>query len=950
MRKRTSFIRFIQFWGVVIIIMTGGSIVALDTVGSYRDFNFRADQMRADHISRQKQIIRREVDRVVDMINHKMAQSLALTKTQIKARVYEACAIAQNIYQQNKTTRREAEIQQLILDALRPVRFENGSGYYFATPLDTPEMVFANKRDIEEFNLRTLPKARSQQVLEDMIEIARQSGEGFYEYRWAKPAAAGNGYKKISYVKRFEPYNWLIGTGLYVADVEAQIKTDLLASISRIRFGKEGYLFVNRFNGDTLVSNGKIFSGTQKLWEVFDKNPEQMKTVFEKEYLAALKPEGDYIYYSHVKLTDPAKESPKASFICGIPDLQWLVGAGVYLDDVETEIVRMHTELNLQTRLKMLWFIVIGVCIVALFLILLNWLTRRLKADFSLFVSFFNRAAHSDEPIDRNGIQFIELDRMAETANRMLRDKVRARQALMEERERLFVTIRSIGDGVITTDLSGRVELMNRVAEHLTGWKAAAARGKPLVDVFSIVAADTQETAENPVRQVLESGKTVGLADHTVLLSQNGARYQIADSAAPIKDADGNTTGVVLVFRDVTREYRMQEDLRQSEKSRRKAEEELRKMEKLRSVGTLAGGIAHDFNNILMVLFGNISIAKSSLSEDHPSRRPLEEAENSMNRAVGLTKQLLIFAKGGQPVRQNFSLDTLVEDTVRFDLSGSNVMPVFHPADDLWPARADRGQLQQVFSNLTVNARQAMPDGGRLYVTLENATVSNEKPPHLEQGKYIKVTVRDEGIGVEPKYLDRIFDPYFSTKQTGSGLGLATTYSIITKHGGHIGVDSTPGVGTTFTLYLPASESHPLAEAGQPADADAAPGHAARVLVMDDEESICDVTSQMLVKSGYSVETAPDGKETLRRYKQAMLSGDPFDLVIMDLTIPGGIGGKEAVRDVLALHPDARVIVSSGYANDPVMANHTAYGFCGIVEKPYTRKKLLAVLQRVLEK
>ncbi|MCP4118087.1 MAG: response regulator [Desulfobacteraceae bacterium] len=383
----------------------------------------------------------------------------------------------------------------------------------------------------------------------------------------------------------------------------------------------------------------------------------------------------------------------------------------------------------------------------------------------------------------------------------------------------------------------------------------------------------------------------------------------------------------------------------------KKIEKELQKMQKLKSIGTLAGGIAHDFNNILMGLFGNISIAKDTLSKDHPGFKFLEETEKSMGRATRLTKQLLTFAKGGAPVREDVSIDRLAKEIVRFDLSGSNVMPVFEPEADLWMAQADKGQIQQVFSNLTINADQAMPDGGHLYIKLANAAVSENLVPNLSPGKYIKVTMDDEGTGIDHKYLDRIFDPYFSTKQAGCGLGLATVLSIINKHNGHISVDSQLGKGTRFTFYLPASESQERPETKQPVAVKASSTeHIARVLVMDDEKVILNVTKRMLERIGYKVDTALDGGEAIEICRQAMDAGKPFDYVIMDLTIPGGIGGKEAIKEILEIDPDARAIVSSGYADDPVMANYAEYGFKGMAAKPYTLNELREVMGQVLEK
>ena len=385
---------------------------------------------------------------------------------------------------------------------------------------------------------------------------------------------------------------------------------------------------------------------------------------------------------------------------------------------------------------------------------------------------------------------------------------------------------------------------------------------------------------------------------------------------------------------------------------RKQFEEERQQVEKLNSIGTLAGGLAHDFNNILAGLYGNIALAKTKFSKDcsgHPGLRFLEAAEKSMNRATLLTNQLLTFAKGGEPVKESLSLGDLVEEVVQFNLSGSKVKPVFSQAPNLWLAKVDQGQIQQVFSNLTINAKQAMPNGGHLYISLENVALNKNIVRDLECGKYIQVTVSDEGTGIAPEHLDQIFDPYFTTKQSGSGLGLATLHSIIKRHGGHISVSSCVGKGTTFTFYLPASDEKKIIrekiDAGTPINRSPA-----KILLLDDEETIRTTAAAMLEELSFTVETVSEGKRALASYQKALDGGKPFDLVILDLTIPGGMGGKETAQKILQIDPQARLIVSSGYADDPIMANFSEFGFRGVVSKPYNFSKLSASLSSVLER
>ncbi|MFQ5435858.1 MAG: PAS domain S-box protein, partial [Anaerolineae bacterium] len=410
-------------------------------------------------------------------------------------------------------------------------------------------------------------------------------------------------------------------------------------------------------------------------------------------------------------------------------------------------------------------------------------------------------------------------------------DRKQAEEALKESEENLRITLNSIGDAVITTDTNGKVTGMNPVAETLTGWKIEEAEGKPLTDVFCIINDQTREPVENPVEKVLKAGKVVGLANHTVLVSKDGAEYQIADSGAPIQNATGRITGVVLVFRDVTEQLR--------------AEQELLKVKKLESVGVLAGGIAHDFNNLLTGLLGNIEMAKMFLSADHKSYQFLESAGRSMESATNLTKQLLTFAKGGDPIKETIAIGEVITETARFSLRGSNVKLQSNIAPNLWLVDADKGQLSQVISNLVINAQQAMPAGGTITIAAENVGTS--------EGRYVKFTVQDEGVGIAAQYLDKIFDPYFSTKQKGSGLGLASTHSIISKHNGTITVDSQLNQGTIFTIHLPATEKKEETAGKFPVETTITAVSSARILVMDDEEVVRDVIGAMLETLGHKV-------------------------------------------------------------------------------------------------
>ncbi|MCB0211010.1 MAG: PAS domain S-box protein [Anaerolineae bacterium] len=509
-----------------------------------------------------------------------------------------------------------------------------------------------------------------------------------------------------------------------------------------------------------------------------------------------------------------------------------------------------------------------------------------------------------------------------------IKERKQAEDALRKNEENLRITLDSIGDAVISTNTDGIVTRMNPVAETLTGWKQKEALGRPLIDIFHIVNKQTRKPAANPIAKILKFGKSVELANHTVLVAKGGAEHHIADLGSPIRDSQGRIIGVVLVFRDVTEQLR--------------TEQGLLKVKKLESVGVLAGGIAHDFNNLLTGLFGNIEMAKMALSPNHKSYKYLEAAGRSMDMAINLTKQLLTFAKGGDPVKEVLSIAELITETAQFSLRGSNTKLQTNIDPNLWPIEADKGQLSQVISNLVINADQAMPTGGIITVTAKNVETS--------AGRSIEIKVQDKGVGIAPQYLEQIFDPYFTTKQKGSGLGLATTYSIINKHNGQIAVDSHINQGTIFTISLPAVEKgYEKVTSEPPIKADTATVSSIRILVMDDEEMIRAVLDTMLKNMGYAVTFTASGQEAIEEYRTAFQVGIPYDIFITDLTIPGGIGGQAVAEKILQLDPQAKIIVSSGYATDPVMANYQAYGFVGIAVKPYRFAELQNVIQQVLE-
>ncbi len=377
---------------------------------------------------------------------------------------------------------------------------------------------------------------------------------------------------------------------------------------------------------------------------------------------------------------------------------------------------------------------------------------------------------------------------------------------------------------------------------------------------------------------------------------------------------------------------------------RRRIEDELLKADKLESVGILAGGIAHDFNNILTAILGNISLARMHVKHGSKVFELLNSAETASIRASALTGQLLTFARGGTPVKETASVSRLIEELSLFVLQGSKSVCEFSIAEDFWPVDADVSQLRQAISNILINAKQAMPDGGIIRIEADNLVLEEGAGTQVKSGRYVHISIKDQGVGIAEKDLSKIFDPYFTTKKEGSGLGLAAAYSIIKKHNGHITVNSLLGAGTTFDIYLPASDKAIPKIKG----ADLLKG-AGKILLMDDDMMLREMAVDMLEVLGYEAELAEDGTEAIEMYRKAKESEKPYDAVILDLSIPGGMGGKEAIKILLEIDPDLKAIVFSGYSDSPVMSSYREYGFKGMMAKPFDLNTLGKALNEVLK-
>jgi PAS domain S-box-containing protein len=566
-----------------------------------------------------------------------------------------------------------------------------------------------------------------------------------------------------------------------------------------------------------------------------------------------------------------------------------------------------------------------------------NW-TEIMRRTGTSMLALGRTRKHLAFPVEMSLSEMIvDQQRLYVAMVRDVTERKRFEQQIAAEKESLAVTLRAIGDGVITTDVNGKVIMMNSEAEKLTGWNLQEANGQPLKSVFDVtVDLATQAKAQKSGYRSEAQSILVNLPENVTLTSRDGLERVIEQVASPIRDAKNEIAGVVLVFRDIT--------------ERQRNEAERRKAETLEQLGLLAGGIAHDFNNLLTAIIGNISLASLLLPPDDEMAERLDDAKNASLRARDLAQQLLTFARGGAPIKKTASITKLIQDTVSFSLRGSRNRSEFEFSDDVAPAEIDAGQISQVIANLVVNADQAMPNGGTLYVSCDNFCYDTDDAtiPDLAPGDYVRVRIRDEGVGIPEKYIKRIFDPYFTTKSKGNGLGLATAYSIVKNHNGLMTVESEVHVGTTFTIYLQAAAALETPVEAPRTLAEATPG-TGRVLVVDDEDAIRDLVEFTLTRLGYEVSQAETALRGIELYHQKLRIGKRFDLVILDLTLPGGMGGKEALIKLMEIDPTVNAIVSSGYATDATMSRYQDFGFRGVIAKPYEASELGKVVHDMIE-
>ena len=894
-------------------------------VNEYERFKKEEVTLREEYVKTQENIIKNETEKVIDYIEYKKSQAETRLKQIIRNRTNEAYDIAINLYNQHRATKNPDELKKIIKDALRPIRYNNQRGYYFITRLDGIEILFADRPEMEGRNLIDMQDTQGKFVIRDMIEIINESGEGFYRYSWTRPNKAGKDFPKIAFIKHFEHFDWLIGTGEYLDDVVNDIQQEVLARIENITFGDDGYIFAGQWDGLSLVAPAK----GKNMIDITDVNGVEIV----RKLIKTAKSGGGYVSYVMPKLNSDITFN-KLSYTRMIPEWGWYVGAGVNVEKIETIINQRKAAL--QKRVNSHFFKIIAILAMVLFLIVLSakFISIRMKKSFDLFSEFFSNAATASATIDSEKLPFVEFESLAQSANRMIQERNRAETALRGSERNYRELVQSANCIIIRMDTNGRIIFFNNYAQIFFGYREKEIIGKNVVgtivppkDSSGVdLKAMIKDIGANPERYVSNENENV---------RRNGELVRVTWMNKVIYDEEDRIREILAVGIDVTEKWKLEKRLAQAQK--------------MEAIGTLAGGIAHDFNNILSAIIGYTELSLIDTPKGDPIHNNLKQVLNAGGRAKELVRQILTFSRPRENELHPIKVNLIVNEAVKLlRASLPSTIQIHHKIESNLTVLSDATNIHQILMNLCTNSSYAMQeDGGILEVALSDVNLDSnfaEQHPGVKPGKFIKLTVSDTGCGMSPEVTSRIFDPFFTTKKVGqgTGMGLSVVHGIVKSHGGAITVDSLAGQGTTFSLFLPATEAVSITPEDSVQLMVTGTEH---ILFVDDEDFQADLGKRLLARLGYRVTARTDSLEALGLFRQ---KPDDFDLVITDMTMPAMTGDVLAAK-IISIRPDIPVIVCTGYSDRIDKDIIKNIGIKELAMKPLAMKDIAEMIRRVLD-
>jgi two-component system, cell cycle sensor histidine kinase and response regulator CckA len=916
---RTIFISMTTI-AVISILLLGIMILT----NQYERFNKRSKSLRDEFIETQKSIIKSEVDKAVDYIKYMQSKESDGLKDNLKNKTDQAHDIASNIYNENKRSKDLKEIKKMVKDALRPIRFNNGREYYFAASLDGVAELNVDRPEMEGKNQLDVRNADGKYVLKDMIRTAQSLGGGLYEYRWTKPGKEGNDFQKISYVRIFEPFGWIIGIGEYPDDTQDVIQKQILDRIAEIKFGKDGYIFVISYDGIILVDNAQRDLIGKNVWELAD--PNGLK-VIQKERNSVENPDGGFVDYVWNKPNE-AKPASKISYIKGIKDWRWMVGSGAYVNEIEKTISEDRAALSQRIKAQMIKISLIVLLLVSATYLTAKYISYRIHKSLVIFSSFFQKAADKYVKIDLKEVHFSEFEDLALSANSMIDRHEQAERSTRENEEKYRTLFHMESDALALIEVNtGDILEANSAFLNLFGYDKE--------ELLTMKESDFSAMADFIDEQ---SNMDKGYVPLAYKKKKGGAIFP-----AEIKTRNFEYQGKhvqLLAIRDISDRKRLESQLQQSQK--------------MEAIGTLAGGLAHDFNNILLPIMGNAEMLMMTLPPDNHMRYSLDQIYHAGKRASDMVKQILAFSRKDRQEKKPIKMGEIVIDAAKFLRSSipTTIDIRYDIKTDRDMVLANSTQIHQVILNLCTNAAHSMREyGGLLRIELDDFLLESNIYGHFQNltpGRYLRLTVSDTGEGIQLGIINRIFEPYYTTKGPGegTGMGLAVVHGIIADHKGDIAVESKPGSGATFTILLPPYNGKGGVKVSDIDESKDIPRGNERILLVDDEKIVIDVFQNMLEYLGYNITTKMSSEEALNEFRN---NPSGFDLIITDMTMPG-MTGKELAMQMLSIRSDIPVILCTGFSERVDKEKAKAIGIMGFVMKPIAMNIIAKTIRDVLEK
>jgi PAS domain S-box-containing protein len=893
-------------------------------MNEHERFKKEETTLREEYVAAQESLIKNETEQVLDYVEFKISQAETRLKQIIRNRTNEAYDIAINLYNQHKATRNPDELKKIIKDALRPIRYNNQRGYYFVTRLDGVEILFADRPEMEGLNLIDMQDTQGKFVIRDMIAIIRKSGEGFYDYTWTKPNKSGKGFPKVAFIKHFEPFDWLIGTGEYLDEVVNDIQQEVLARIENITFGDDGYIFAVQWDGLSLVAPQK----GKNMIDLTDANGVKIA----QELIKASKSGGGYVRYVMPKF-DRDTTYNKLSYTKAISDWEWSIGAGVNMDRIETVIDQKKAALQARVKSDFLKILLILTAILIFILLTAKIVSNRMRKGFNLFSAFFSKAATESTKIDSLNWHFKEFETLARSANRMVSQRNMAEAALRKSERSYRELVQSANSIIMRMDTEGRVIFFNTYAQNFFGYRKEDIIGK---NVIGTIVPERDRAGFDLVSMIKDIGVHPEryVSNENENIRRNGERVRVTWMNKAIYDDAGNVSEILCVGIDVTEKWQLEKRLAQAQK--------------MEAIGTLAGGIAHDFNNILSAIIGYTELSLIDIPKGSALQNNLQQVLKAGGRAKELVRQILAFSRQGESELVPVKVSLIVNEALKLlRASLPATIKIRHNIKSHLSVLTDPTNIHQVLMNLCTNASFAMQaDGGVLEVSLNDVDLDADfarQHPDVKPGKFIRLMIKDAGCGMTPEATERIFDPFFTTKKVGqgTGMGLSVVHGIIKSHGGTILVESSPGKGSAFSVFLPAIETEVADQANQ---AQLVITGNERILFVDDEDFQADIGKRMLGRLGYRVTAKTSSVEALDLFRQ---TPDEFDLVITDMTMPD-MTGDVLARKLISIRPDIPIIACTGYSEriNPDIVKEI--GIKEMAMKPVVMKDIAQMIQRVL--